>query len=284
MSRRKTRRAENQQLREETARVNLHDGLDRVSILTTRANLVWLASRQRDVAAREAASGSAFSGMPVHRSTMPRLPGVLDAPDLSGDIARALDELVREVMDADAEWQPSERETERWAQAAKVVEKVCPDPHDALSWWDTASSLRARAERTLGPAAAGRFMGWCAEPGCGGDIRLGDDQDAAVCPECRGFVTREQQTAYVVEELEKRLMTSSEIATALVQVRSEVAYDTVKSWARRGKIHPPDWNTWPGIPYVVPHPKRDDGLYSFLEAFHLAAGRATMVRLEGRAA
>jgi hypothetical protein len=284
MSRRKTRRDEHEMLRETAARINTHDGLERLSIATTRANLLWLAGHQRDVAAREVPRGSAFTGMPVHRSTEPRLPGVLNGPDLSGDIARALNTLVREVMDADLQWVPDEHETKRWKQAADVVEKVCGDPHAALEWWDLASSLRARAERMLGPAAAGRFLGWCSVPLCPGEIRLGDDQNAAVCPECQGFVTREQQTDYVVIELEKTLMTPSQICTALVQLRAEVSYDTVKSWARRGKIHPPDWDAWAGVPYVVPCPKREDGLYSFLAAFHLAAGRATMVRLEGKAA
>lgn len=282
MSRRRSRVDEHEMLREATA--NVHDGMERLSLATTRANLVWLASRQRDVAAREASRGSAFTGMPVHRSTEPRMPGVLNGPDLSGDIARALNDLVREVMDADLEWVPDEHETKRWRQAAESLEKVCTGDHEALDWWDTSSTLRARAECMLGPAAAGRFMGWCAVPQCPGEIRLGDDQNAAVCPDCGGFVTREQQTEYVVAELEKTLMTPSQICTALVQLRAEVGYDTVKSWARRGKIHAPDWDTWAGVPHVVPHPKREDGLYSFLAAFHLAAGRATMVRVEGKAA
>lgn len=261
-----------------------HDGMDRLSILTTRANLLWLADRQRDVAAREASTGRALTGMPVHRSTEPRLPGVLSGPDLSGDIARALDGLVRELMDATPDWTPDPAETKRWKDAAGRVEQVCETPQDALAWWDVASALRTRAERTLGPAAAGRFMGWCAVPGCGGDIRLADDQDATTCPECGGFVTRAEQTAYVVEELDQRLMTPSEITTALVAVAAPTSFDTVKSWARRGKINPPDWETWPGVPYTVPHPKREDGLYSFLAAFHLATARATIVRLEGQAA
>lgn len=257
-----------------------HDGMDRLSILTTRANLLWLADRQRDVAAREASTGRALTGMPVHRSTEPRLPGVLSGPDLSGDIARALDGLVRELMDATPDWTPDPAETKRWKDAAGRVEQVCTTPQHALAWWDTAADLRARAERTLGPAAAGRFMGWCAVPGCGGEIRLADDQSAAVCPDCGGFVTRADQVAYVVEELDQRLMTPSEITTGLTTVGAPTAYDTVKSWARRGKINPPDWDNWPGVPYTVPHPKREDGLYSFLAAFHLAAARATMVRLE----
>lgn len=261
-----------------------HDGMDRLSILTTRANLLWLASHQRDVAAREAASGRAFTGMPVHQSTEPRLPGVLNGPDLSGDIARELDALVQQVMDAVPDWVPDPGETKRWRDAASRVEQVCETPQDALAWWDTASALRIRAERTLGPAAAGRFMGWCAVPGCPGEIRLADDQSAAVCPECQGFVTRAEQVAYVVEELDQRLMTPSEITTGLTTVGAPTGYDTVKSWARRGKINPPDYDTWPGVPYTVPHPKREDGLYSFLAAFHLAAARATMVRLEGQAA
>jgi hypothetical protein len=264
MSRRRSRA---EPIAVETARAHPHDGLDRLAILTTRANLMWLAQRQRDVAAREASHGRALTGMPVHRSTEPRLPGVLAGPDLSGDIARALDELVRELMDVDPTWTPDERETVRWYQAAQVVEKVCPDEHDALAWWDKAADLRARAERTLGPAAAGRFMGWCAVPQCGGEIRMGDDEQAAVCPECKGVVTREQQVAYIVEELDGRLMTRSELATALVTVGADVPYSTLCRWIATGAV-----------------PEAEEGLYRFHDAFTRASNRTTRVRLGGDAA
>ncbi len=246
-----------------------HDGMDRLSILTTRANLLWLADRQRDVAAREASTGRALTGMPVHRSTEPRLPGVLNGPDLSGDIARTLDGLVRELMDAVPDWQPDTHETKRWKDAASRVEQVCATPQDALAWWDTAADLRARTERTLGPAAAGRFMGWCAVPACPGEIRLADDQDAAVCPDCGGFVTRAQQTEYVVQALAERLMTLSELATALVTVGAEVPYRTLQTWARRGQI--------------TEH-EDGSGLYPFEQAFTRAARRATRVAVSGSAA
>jgi len=243
--------------------------MDRLSILTTRANLLWLANHQRDVAAREAQQGRAFSGMPVYRSTEPSLPGVLSGPDLSGDIARELDALVQQLMDAVPDWQPDPHETRRWKDAAGRIEQVCETPQDALAWWDTASALRTRAERALGPAAAGRFMGWCAVPGCDGGIRLADDQDATTCPECETFVTREQQTAYVVEALGDRLMTLSELATALVTVQAETPWRTLQTWARRGQI--------------TEH-EDGSGMYPFEQAFTRAARRATRVRVEGSAA
>jgi len=271
---------------QDDAALSVHDGMDRLSILTTRANLLWLASHQRDVAAREASRGSAFTGMPMHRSTEPRLPGVLNGPDLSGRIARNLDGLVRELMDAVPEWRPDPAETRRWADAAGRVEQVCETPQDALAWWDTAADLRAAAERTLGPAAAGKFLGWCAVPDCGGDIRIADDQVAAVCPECGGFVTREQQHAYILEMLEERLMTVSQITTALVTVGAMTPYPTVQSWTRPRGYQPPrllehiEWAGWMGFPFVTP----PSGLYRFGDAFTLAAKRATRVRLEGSAA
>lgn len=279
MSRRRSRQ---DPIDDETARAHAHDGLDRLAVLTTRANLMWLAQRQRDVAAREASHGRALTGMPVHRSTEPRLPGVLSSPDLSGDIARELNTLVKELVSADHEYQPDPVETKRWYQAAQVFEKVCTDPHDVLSWWDTAATLRARAERTLGPAAAGRFMGWCAVPQCGGEIRMGDDEQAAVCPECKGVVTREQQVAYIVEELDGRLMTLSTLTTALTTVDAPVPYDTVKSWARRRLLTEHiEWQAWAGFPFSPPS---GSGLYPFMEAFTRAAKRATRVRVEGSAA
>lgn len=263
MSRRRSNRSET--VRPVAAYVR--EDLGGLAVLSARADLSWLARHQRDVAAREAGGGRALTGMPVHRSTEPRLPGVLAGPDLSGDIARALNTLVQELVSVDHEYQPDERETVRWYQAAQVVEKVCPDEHDALSWWDTASSLRVRAERALGPSAAGRFMGWCAVPDCSGEIRMGDDETAAVCPECRGIVTREQQVAFIVEELDQRLMSRSELATALTTVGADVPYSTLCRWIATGLV-----------------PEVEEGMYRFHDAFTRAAKRTTRVRLGGFAA
>lgn len=279
MSRRRSNRSETVR----PAAAHIREELGGLAVLSARADLSWLARHQRDVAAREAGSGRALTGMPAHRSTEPRLPGQLDMPDLSGEIARQLDTLAHELLDVGIELD-AETEAGRWLQAAQVVDKVIDTELDALAWWDAASTLRARAERVLGPDAHGRFMGACPVPGCPGEIRMGDDQHAAVCEECGWFVTREQQTAYVVEELDRRLMTASQITTALVGVGAPVPFRTVQSWARRGRLRPPDWDTWPGIPYVVPRQRRTDGLYSFRAAFDLAAPRATQVRVEGSAA
>lgn len=261
-----------------------HDGLGGMAVLSARADLSWLARHQRDVAAREAGGGRALTGMPVHRSTEPRLPGALSGPDLSGEIARKLDELVRELLDVGWEAK-AEAETGRWYQAALVVEQVCETDMDALAWWDSASGLRARAERALGADAHGRWLGPCPVPSCPGEVRLGDDQAATHCPVCGIFVTREQQHAYILEIMGERVMTLSEITTALVTVGAETPYDTVKSWARRGRIAQdvePVWPAWPGVPFVVP--VVPTGLYRFSDAFTLATRRATRVRVKGLAA
>jgi len=277
MSRRRPTRSETVR----PAPAYVREELGSLAVLSARADLSWLARHQRDVAARESGSGRALTGMPAHRSTEPRLPGALNLPDLSGDIARQLDTLVHELLDVGVEFD-AQTEAGRWLQAAQVVDKVCDTEMDALAWWDTASGLRARAERALGPAAAGRFLGRCSAPGCDGDIRIADDQAAAVCPGCGGFVTRAQQVAYVVEALDGRVMTLSGLATALAAVDAEVPFRTLQTWARRRQITEHiEWQVWRGFPYTAP---TGSGLYPFMEAFTRAAKRATRVRLEGSAA
>ncbi|MFD2792572.1 hypothetical protein ACFS27_03325 [Promicromonospora vindobonensis] len=264
-----------------------HDALGGLAASSARADLCWLARHQRDVAAREAGTGRALTGMPVHQSTEPRLPGQLDGPDLSGEIARHLDQLVRELLDVG--WQAdAQTEAGRWLQAAQVVDKVIDTDMDAMAWWDTASGLRARAERVLGPDARGRWLGPCAVPECDGDVRLGDDQTAAVCPQCGVFVTREQQEDYLADAMAERLMSVSELATALTQVVGRVVeYDTVRTWTRtrnapRGRRLPArlherhdDGSPWRGIPWPTP----DTGLYRFADALTLVARRETRVQL-----
>jgi hypothetical protein len=255
--------------------------------LAVRANLVWLAGHQRDVAAREARAGKALTGMPVHRSTAPTLPGALNMPDLSGDIARKLTELLRELLDRD--WTPNveaDTEVKRWLQGALRWDQELWTDHEVLDWYDDTTDLRRRAERVLGPDAHGRWLGPCPVPDCVGEVRMGDDQAAAVCAQCGGFVTREQQHAYILEMLEDVLMTVSGITTALKTVNAETPYPTVQSWTRPRGYQPPrllehvEWAEWMGFPFVTP----SSGLYRFGDAFTLAAKRATRVRLEGSAA
>lgn len=281
--------------RSETVRptaVYAREELGGLAVLSARADLSWLARHQRDVAAREAGSGRALTGMPVHRSVEPRLPGALNGPDLSGDIARALDMLVRELLDVGVV-PIGKTEAAGWLQAALVVDKVCTTELDAIAWWDVASGLRARAERLLGPDAHGRWLGPCPVPSCPGEVRLGDDQTATACPTCGAFITREQQQDYLTESMDERLMTVSELATALTIVTGRlVEYETVRTWTRtrnapRGRRLPArlherhdDGSAWRGIPWPTP----DTGLYSFTDALTLVARRDTRVRLEGSAA
>jgi predicted RNA-binding Zn-ribbon protein involved in translation (DUF1610 family) len=264
------------------------------AITNARADLAWLAHHQRDVAAREAGTGRALTGMPSYRSTEPRLPGALNAPDLSGDIARQLNLLLRELLDVG--WEATaETEAGRWAEAALEVARVCDNELDALAWWDTAAALRARAGRVLGPDAHGRWLGPCprTDPSCPGEVRLGDDQTATACPVCGTLITREQQQTYLADTMGERLMTLSELATALTTVTGRlVAYETVRTWTRtrnapRGRRLPArlherhdDGTAWRGIPWPTP----DTGLYSFRDALTLVARRETRVRLEGSAA
>lgn len=281
MSRRKQQRQE--EIRTLMPATDDHGTLRRLAV---RANLVWLAGHQRDVAAREAGTGNALTGMPVHRSTAPTLPGALNGPDLSGDIARKLTGLVDELI-LERDWKPdAETEAGRWLQAAKAWDQELWTEREMLDWYDDTTELRRRAERVLGPDAHGRWLGPCPVPDCAGEVRMGDDQAAAVCPDCGGFVTREQQHAYILEMLEERLMTVSQITTALVTVGAMTPYPTVQSWTRPRGYQPPrllehvEWAGWMGFPFVTP----PSGLYRFGDAFTLAAKRATRVRLEGSAA
>lgn len=273
-----SRRKERDTIRDLMPTADDHGILRRLAV---RANLVWLAGHQRDVAAREAASGKALTGMPVHRSTEPRLPGALGRPDLSGDIARKLNDLV-EVLVKERDWTPTAHaEADRWMQAAKRWDQELWDDREVLDWYDTTTDLRRRAERVLGPDAHGRWLGPCPVPSCPGEVRMGDDQHAAVCAECGGFVTREQQQQYVAEEFDGRLMTSSELATALTTVGAEVPYSTLRRWIATGALpEHVEWQEWMGFPFVPP----TSGLYWFRDAFTRAAKRATRVRLGGFAA
>ncbi|WP_454853902.1 hypothetical protein [Promicromonospora soli] len=78
--------------------------------------------------------------------------------------------------------------------------------------------------------------------------------------------------------MDERLITLSEITTALVTVGALVPHRTVQSWAHRGRLV--EHLEFVGVPWSL----RPSGLYRFADAFTLATRRATRVRVEGSAA
>jgi hypothetical protein len=98
--------------------------------------------------------------------------------------------------------------------------------------------------------------------GCEGELYLGAGKTAGKCRVCETPFTHVEQMVFIEAELQARLMTQSEIISALVVLGSPVPEGTVKSWIARKRLLPVDEHD-------------EKRLYRLVEAKALAETRST---------
>ncbi|MDR7385225.1 hypothetical protein [Promicromonospora iranensis] len=253
---------------------------------TLRDDLLAVADLWPDVAARRVnGSGGALTGMPSSGSDVHRMPVNLGAADVCTDIDREFTHLVLVLAMEHHVHLGARTPAGRLRQAAYEVWRL--DPHERLDLRDTAATLRDRCEGVLGTTVRSDWLGPCPTPGCVEDVRLAQGRGTRTCPGCGAEHTRGEQELYIRECLEGRLMTLSELTSALVVSGMPTPYDTIRSWARWGRLveHTElDWTIWPGIPFIPP-PGNPTGLYPYVGGLDLALKRwHRAARVEGSAA
>ena len=130
------------------------------------------------------------------------------------------------------------------------------DPRTAIEFVDFARRARWRANRALNPAPAPRYIGPCPRHACTGDLYVTGPQNAATCPECHQVTTLEEELGFLHDQLALRLMTPTELVSALNVLNVPVPRTTVHTWIARGKL-----------PEIRP------GMYRFRDALTLANRR-----------
>ncbi|GAB3166939.1 hypothetical protein GCM10027059_26680 [Myceligenerans halotolerans] len=257
------------------------DAAARLADMTLRDDLLTVADLWPDVAARRAGGGGrALTGMPSAGDPS-RIPVNLGAADVCAEIDRTFAYLVLALgdrgVDLTARTPPG-----RLRQAAYEAWRL--DEHERIDLRDTAAELRHRCETVLGGTVRADWLGPCPTPGCVAEVHIAPGRQARTCRECGAEHTRDEQAAYIRECLEGRLMTLSELTSALKVCGLETPFRTVQTWARRRKL--PErlrWDLWAGVPYLPP----GDGLYPFSTALGLAIvrwQRGARANVEGSAA
>lgn len=246
-----------------------HASLDQLAILGARDDHLAVAGLLPDLRARLATGGgNALTGLPTGSAETP-LPFDVGVSDLLDDISAHTAYLARTLLDAGVTLTATTA-TGRLKQAAYEAWRTITTDAEAIALWDTARDLRERAETILGAKVRADWLGPCPTAGCPAEVYLRADQHARVCGECGAVVTRQGQAEHAATELDERLLTLSELASALVVCRVPVPYRTLQTWARRGRIpEHVEWQAWRGIPYPLPR----SGLYPFAAAYRLACER-----------
>ena len=132
----------------------------------------------------------------------------------------------------------------------------------ALEYCDWAHDYRHRVKRALERPAPPAYLGPCQQPECDGDTYVKPGQAIAHCLWCRKEYEVQERMEWIQTQLEARLMTRSELVSALHLLGTPKTMDTIKSWTRRKQL-----------PEIAP------GLYRLTDAMALAErtrGRPTI--------
>ncbi|MHA7132551.1 hypothetical protein [Oerskovia turbata] len=273
--------------------------MDAQTALTAHDDLLWIVSHWPDLKARlHGGGGNALTGLPGGSAENP-LPIDVHVSDLMREIedqarfyaAVLLDEVppehgcggqcARDWFAAAAQtpglpapdvWDCPERRDPittstmpaLLGQVAKRYGHFTTDEREALDFCDEAHDFRERVRKTLERPAPPTYVGPCRSrtadgAGCAGELYLREGRDSGICRECGTEFTEDEQRAYIEGEIDHRLMTATEIGSALVVLGFPAPASTIRSWIGRERLKP----VGPGEPR----------LYRLVEALDLAKAR-----------
>jgi hypothetical protein len=129
------------------------------------------------------------------------------------------------------------------------------DDKTALDFCDEAHELRRKVSGAIARHEPARWQGPCPEDECVGELYQRAGMADAKCRECGRVVGPAEWRAIMHDALETRLMTRSELVSALHVVKRTVKPNTLDRWVSRGRL----------VPEVV-----DPDLFKFAHAYALA--------------
>ena len=228
--------------------------------LTARDNLTWIADQwPRLRAALDPTRGNAHTGMPRAPEQYPA-PINLHISDLMHEIETETRQLAAVLLDETDDWSPSTSSMPGLLRdvAARYGHWTAADHATALAFCDWAEDYRHRVHRALTKPAPPTYIGPCRVSECEGELYLRPGRASTTCPHCGTETDAAEQVEWIGEQFEQRLMTPTELASALKVLGQPVPMGTIKSWIHRERL-----------PEVV------DGLYRVSDAQKLALARKT---------
>lgn len=213
--------------------------------LAARNNLLFIADHWADLRARlRPGGGNALTGMPSGTSEG-HCPIDVHVSDLLREIEDETRMLGHVLMDETNDWTPR---TSRMPAllgdvAARYGHWTAGDERTALAFCGWAEQYAGKVRAALERPAPPEYVGPCRSRGvdgcgCSADLYLRHGRDSGTCRECGTPFTRDEQDEYVQGELAARLMTATEIRTALCRLGHTVSTSTVRVWVHRGRLVP----------------------------------------------
>jgi len=234
--------------------------IDNLAALAARDDLLAVAASWESLRARLTPSGS--KGSETKRPTpASRLPIDVAVSDLMRQVEEKARFYARVLCDDDPEFAPPsvmpgtlEAVAHRYGHFThRLGDRM------ALDFLDDAHEMRRMVAGILAQHAPRRWLGPCLTEECPGELHARDGHLEATCRECGATWGPMEWRAHLEVALEGRLMTLSEVASALVALDHKVPYSTVRRWASSGQM-----------PKIV----TDPNLYRIKDALGLANRRS----------
>ena len=239
--------------------------MDNLVALAARDDLLAIVAAWPALHARLEPSGASNGGgsRPAPGS---RPPINIHVSDLIHEIAETADFYGRVLLDETDDWQPDTSEMPGLLHSVALRFGHFThgdDEKTAYDFTDTAHELRRKVTATLERPEPPRWMGPCVVDECEGELKLHGHRIDTRCPVCGNVAGLAEIRAHLHDALKDRLMTRSELCSALHVLGYNVPIETVRTWAKRGKIEP----------VVV-----DPTLYRLEDAIELAESRVSRLR------
>lgn len=242
--------------------------VDNISALRARDDMLAVAAAWPALRARLRPSGGSSEIRTPPESRPPIAVAVSDTMRQIEDRTRFY---ARVLYDETSDWTPRTSTMPGLLEevAARYGHFVSPLASErmTLDFLDDAHEMRRLAAGTLASNEPARFQGACPESECPGEIYQRPGTTDAKCRECARVVGPAEWRELMFRAFEDRLMTISEIVSALVVTDHKVPIETVRTWTKRGAKHG-DPNRGLVPVYVEPT------LYKFSDAYALAERRA----------
>lgn len=241
--------------------------VDQLDALRARDDLLAVAAAWPALRARLRPSGGSSE---IHTPPESRPPIAVAVSDTMRQIEDRTRFYARVLLEETDDWAPSTS-----SMPTLLVEVASRYGHFthrssermALDYLDDAHEMRRLVVGTLLSHESAKFVGACPEGECPGEIYVHPGTSIAKCRACARSVDPVEWRALMAEAFESRLMSLSEIMSALVVTGHKVKDETVRTWAKRGAKHGDP--TRGLVPVYV-----DPTLYRFADAWALAERRA----------
>lgn len=229
--------------------------------ITARDDLLWVAAHWYDLRARlRPQGGTKTEGVRAGAPTS-RPPIDIHVSALLQDIEQHTRFLAQVLLDETHDYTPTTSTMPGLLTdvADRYGHFTIGDDKTAADFCAQAAEYRRKVTGTLTKPPAPDYMGGC--PSCGADIYRKNGHLHIDCTTCGHTTTVEAQREHVAQRLAERLMTKSQLVSALTLLETPVPFQTIHSWARRGRLP------------QVGHDANDRPLFRLNDALDLATER-----------